>query len=119
MDDGTAAKGGQKRTNGLERAVPVKKSANSEFPLILVVFHMVHVQRNADLIKNRVRSMSVETPRSSASKTANPSPCSSSARTLVVLPGLSFTVASTARVSPRYEPTHPPSRRSSFRKHTG
>lgn len=58
----------------------------------------------------RVRSTSVETPRSSASRTANPSPSSSSARTLVASPGPSSTVASTARVSPRYVPNRPPPR---------
>lgn len=60
--------------------------------------------RNADDVSTcRVSSTSVATAGSSVSRTASPSLYSSSARTPVVLPGPSSTVASTVRVSLRYD----------------
>lgn len=62
-----------------------------------------------DALYYRVSCTSVATARSSGSRTANPSPSSSSARTPAALPGPSSTGDSTARVSLRYA-ISPPAR---------
>jgi len=68
------------------------------------------ISREHDLTKSlkcRVSCTSVATARSSGSKTANPSPSSCSARTLVASPGPFCTAGNTARVSLRYDLSAP------------